>query len=63
MDEAKLKLFMTNSACADAKVRAQSVLASLTAERERGERACDSESKQLTALLKAPGAEKAASRR
>jgi Caspase domain len=56
-DEAKLKLFTINSTCADAKVRAQSLLASLTADRERAERACDSESKQLSALMKAPGVE------
>jgi hypothetical protein len=56
-DEARLKLFTINSACADAKVRAQSLLASLAAEREQAERACDSESKQLAALMKAPGVE------
>jgi hypothetical protein len=56
-DEAKLKLFVTKSSCADAKVRAQSQLASLAAEREQAERACDSEGKQLTALMKAPGVE------
>lgn len=56
-DEAKLKLFTINSLCADAKVRAQSLLASLAAEREQVERACDSEGKQLAALVKAPGAE------
>src|SRR6202048_672940 len=56
-DEARLKLFTINSACAAAKVRAQSLLASLAAEREQAERACDSESKQLAALMKAPGVE------
>jgi hypothetical protein len=56
-DEAKLKPFALNSSCADARVRAQSVLASLAAERERTERACDSESKLLSALMKAPGFE------
>lgn len=54
-DEAKLKLFIGSSACPDAKVRAQSVVAALTAEREQAQRACDSEAKQLAALLKAPG--------
>jgi hypothetical protein len=56
-DEAKLKLFTINSACADARVRAQNLLASLAADRERAERACDSEGKQLSALMKAPGVE------
>jgi hypothetical protein len=56
-DEAKLKLFTINSACADARVHAQSLLASLAADRERAERACDSEGKQLSALMKAPGVE------
>src|SRR6202011_4195740 len=56
-DEAKLKLFMINSACPDAKVRAQSMLASLASEREQADRACDSEAKQLAALTKAPGVE------
>jgi Caspase domain len=56
-DEAKLKLFMINSACPDAKVRAQSMLASLASEREQADRACDSEGKQLAALTKAPGVE------
>jgi len=56
-DEAKLRLFAIGSACADARVRAQSVLASLAADRERAERACDSEGKQLLALMKAPGVE------
>lgn len=54
-DEAKLKLFIGSSTCTDAKVRAQSVVAALTAEREQAQRACDSEGKQLTALSKAPG--------
>jgi hypothetical protein len=56
-DEAKVKLFTINSACADARVRAQNLLASLAADRERAERACDSEGKQLSALMKAPGVE------
>jgi hypothetical protein len=56
-DEVKLKLFSLNSSCAGARVRAQSVLASLAAERERTERACDSESKLMSALMKAPGVE------
>jgi hypothetical protein len=56
-DESKLRLFTINSACADARVRAQNLLASLAAERERTERACDSEGKQLLALMKAPGVE------
>jgi hypothetical protein len=56
-DEAKLKLFTINSGCADARVRAQSLLASLAAEREQADRACDSEGKQLSALMKAPGVE------
>ena len=56
-DEAKLKLLAINSACPAAKLRAQSQLASLTAEREQAERACDSEGKQLAALSKAPSAE------
>ena len=56
-DETKLKLFSVNATCADAKVRAQSQLASLAADRERTERACDSEGKQLTALMKAPSVE------
>jgi uncharacterized caspase-like protein len=56
-DEAKLKLFAINSACPAAKLRAQSQLAALTAEREQAERACDSEGKQLAALSKAPSAE------
>jgi uncharacterized caspase-like protein len=54
-DEAKLKAFIGSSACADAKVRAQSVVAALVAEREQAQRACDSEGKQLAALAKAPG--------
>jgi uncharacterized caspase-like protein len=54
-DESKLKLFITSAACADAKVRAQSVVAALAAEREQAQRACDSEGKQLAALMKAPG--------
>jgi formylglycine-generating enzyme required for sulfatase activity/uncharacterized caspase-like protein len=53
-DEAKLKLFTATSVCADAKLRAQTRLALLQSERERLERACDSESKQLTALMKVP---------
>ena len=56
-DEAKLKLFAINSACPAAKLRAQSQLASLAAEREQAERVCDSEGKQLAALSKAPSAE------
>ena len=56
-DEAKLKLFTISSQCADAKVRAQSLLASLAAEREQADRACDSEGKQLSVLMKAPGVE------
>jgi uncharacterized caspase-like protein len=54
-DEAKLRLFIVSSTCADAKVRAQSVVAALVAEREQAQRACDSEGKQLAALTKAPG--------
>jgi formylglycine-generating enzyme required for sulfatase activity/uncharacterized caspase-like protein len=53
-DEAKLKHFATTSVCADATLRAQARLASLQTERERQERACDSESKQLAALAKIP---------
>ncbi|MGY4598138.1 hypothetical protein ACVWXL_005884 [Bradyrhizobium sp. GM22.5] len=56
-DEAKLNAFVSSSSCAEVKLRAQSVLASLTAEREQAQRACDSESKQMTALMKAPGPE------
>jgi hypothetical protein len=51
---ANLKLFLGSSTCADAKVRAQSVVAALVAEREQAQRACDSEGKQLAALVKAP---------
>ncbi|MBR1232056.1 caspase family protein [Bradyrhizobium sp. AUGA SZCCT0182] len=58
-DEAKLKLFIVSSACADAKVRAQSVVAALAAEREQAQRACESEGKQLAALAKAPGTKEA----
>jgi hypothetical protein len=54
-DEAKLKVFIGASTCADAKVRAQSVVAALVAEREQAQRACDSEGKQVAALAKAPG--------
>lgn len=54
-DEAKLKAFIGSSACADAKVRAQSVVAALVAEREQAQRACESEGKQVAALAKAPG--------
>ena len=55
-DESKLRLFMVSATCADAKVRAQSVIAALAAEHEQAQRACDSEGKQLAALMKAPGA-------
>lgn len=54
-DEARLKSFIGSSSCADAKVRAQSVVAALVAEREQAQRACDSEGKQVAALAKAPG--------
>jgi len=54
-DEAKLKLFLTSATCVDVKVRAQSVIAALTAEREQAQRTCDLEGKQLATLLKAPG--------
>lgn len=54
-DEAKLKAFIGTSACADAKVRAQSVVAALVAEREQAQRACDSEGKQIAALAKTTG--------
>ncbi|MBR0779355.1 caspase family protein [Bradyrhizobium diazoefficiens] len=54
-DESKLKAFIGSSSCADAKVRAQSVVAALVAEREQAQRACDSEGKQVAALAKAPG--------
>jgi hypothetical protein len=54
-DEAKLKIFATKSECEDARVRAQSMLASLQADRERVERACSAEEKQLN-VLKTAGA-------
>ena len=55
-DEAKLKQIIgASSTCPDAKLRAQSVVASLGAEREQAARACDSESKQLAVLVKGPG--------
>jgi len=54
-DEAKLKRIIEASTCADAKLRAQSVVAALASEREQTARVCDSESKQLAALIKAPG--------
>jgi hypothetical protein len=56
-DEAKLNQFIAKSGCAEAKLRAQSVVASLGAEREQAQRACDAEAKQLATLLKAPGLE------
>ena len=55
-DEAKLKRIIGGaSTCADAKLRALSVVAALVAEREQTARVCDSESKQLAALVKTPG--------
>lgn len=54
-DETKLNQFVTASTCADAKVRAQSVIAALIGEREQAQRVCDSEGKQLATLVKAPG--------
>jgi hypothetical protein len=53
----KLSQFIAKSGCAEAKLRAQSVVASLAAEREQAQRACDAEAKQLATLLKAPGVE------
>ena len=54
-DETKLKVFAAKSECEDARAGAQSVLASLQADRERVERACSSEEKQMN-VLKTAGA-------
>jgi uncharacterized caspase-like protein len=56
-DETKLKVFYANAVCRDVRLRAQSQLASLQADRERQDRACDSETQQIAVLVKAPAAQ------
>jgi hypothetical protein len=53
-DETKLKALTFT--CSDVRARAQSVLASLQADRERMDRACDLEGQQIVVLSKSPGA-------